>query len=230
MARKPRYNVVGLPQHVIQRGNNRQECFFNDEDRLFYCECLKEASKKYRCDIHTYVLMTNHVHLLTTPRIENGISFMMQSVGRRYVRYINNVYRRSGALWEGRYKASLVGSDNYVLACYRYIEQNPVRAGMVDHPVEYGWSGHRHNAGFNFDPLIVAHSAYENLAPETTLRQEYYQSIFNKDIPESDITCIRRSINKNQVFGDQHFILSLENRLNRRIREGQPGRPKKNIL
>ena len=140
MARKPRFVLPGYPRHVVQRGNNRQACFFDESDYRKYLDSLAEAAHKYHCQVHAYVLMTNHVHLLVTPTTDEGISQMMQSVGRRYVRYFNGVYRRTGTLWEGRYKASLVQTDSYLLTCYRYIELNPVRAEMVPDPGDYPWS------------------------------------------------------------------------------------------
>jgi putative transposase len=132
MARLPRYVLPGQPQHVIQRGNNRGVTFFADEDYSFYLDRLKEACTKHGCAVHAYVLMTNHVHLLLTPDTSSSIAKVMQSVGRRYVQHINYTYRRTGTLWEGRYKATLIDSEQYLLTCSRYIELNPVRAGIVD--------------------------------------------------------------------------------------------------
>jgi putative transposase len=146
MARLPRFVLPGHPQHVIVRGNNRDPIFNADEDYRFYLDKLQDAAKKHSCDIHAYVLMTNHVHLLVSPHTEDGISKMIQMLGRYYVQYFNSTYRRSGTLWEGRYKASLIDSDTYALTCYRYIELNPVRANMVAHPAEYPWSSYRGNA------------------------------------------------------------------------------------
>ena len=147
MARQPRFVLPGQPQHVIQRGNNRQDIFRADEDYAFYLEKAEEAANKHECDIHAYVLMTNHVHLLVTPHLENSISKMMQMIGRYYVQYFNYRYRRTGTLWEGRYKASLIDSEQYLLTCMRYIELNPVRAtNMADHPSDYRWSSYGSNA------------------------------------------------------------------------------------
>ena len=145
MARLPRFVLVGHPQHVIIRGNNREPIFYADEDYQFCLEKLKKACDKHECDIHAYVLMTNHVHLLITPHKKDGISKVIQMLGRYYVQYFNNTYQRKGTLWEGRYKATLIDSEHYALGCYRYIELNPVRAEMVEHPAEYPWSSY----GFN---------------------------------------------------------------------------------
>ncbi len=146
MARLARVAPVGVPQHIIQRGNNRQVCFAGEEDMKAYLHWLKEMSKKYQVDIHAWVLMTNHVHLLCTPWKENAVSQMMQSLGRLYVRYFNHTYQRSGTLWEGRFKSCLVQSERYLLELYRYIELNPVRADMVDKPSDYSWSSYAINA------------------------------------------------------------------------------------
>ena len=131
MGRKPRFDLIGIPQHIIQRGNNRESCFFHQDDYLSYLEYLRLTSVKYNCRIHAYVLMTNHVHILATPMDKYSVSEMMQSLGSQYVRSINKKYKRSGTLWEGRFKSSLVDSDAYLLTCMRYIEMNPVRANMV---------------------------------------------------------------------------------------------------
>ena len=146
MARLPRLDLPGIPQHIVQRGNDRQACFADAADYLRYRQELGEAALRYDCALHAYVLMTNHVHLLTTPREPGGVSRMMQAIGRRYVGSFNARYRRTGTLWEGRFKSALVDSEHYVLACYRYIELNPVRAGIVTSPREYRWSSHARNA------------------------------------------------------------------------------------
>lgn len=153
MPRKARMYLPGVPCHVISRGNNRDACFYSDDDSLFYLTCLQGACQRYGVSLHAYVLMSNHVHLLMTPAREDGISKVMQSVGRRYVQYINMNYRRSGTLWEGRHKSSLVDAEDYVLACYRYIELNPVRAGMVEHPADYRWSSYRVMRGLTLGGL-----------------------------------------------------------------------------
>ena len=164
MARLPRLNLPGIPQHVIQRGNNQQVSFFKDKDYAVYLDKLKLYSKKYSVAVHSYVLMTNHVHLLMTPETEQGVSQMMQSLGRYYVRYINQTYERTGTLWEGRYKSTLVDSDNYFLTVSRYIELNPVRAGMVAHPAEYPWSSYQCNALGKPIELITPHFLYQGPA------------------------------------------------------------------
>ncbi len=154
MPRKLRMYLAGMPYHVIQRGNNREACFFADDDYLFYLECLKDACERYQVNCHAYVLMTNHTHLLLEPLKAEGISRVMQSLGRRYVQYINKHYRRCGTLWESRHKSSLVDAETYLLSCYRYIELNPVMANMVEHPGDYRWSSYRCNAYGEINQLI----------------------------------------------------------------------------
>ena len=234
MARLSRYGLPGQPQHVIQRGNNRSPIFFALEDYEFFLECLHEGSIKYACSIHAYVLMTNHVHLLVTPKSADGISKLMQSVGRRYVQYVNFTYRRSGTLWEGRYKAVPMDSDGYVMACYRYIEDNPVRAAMVTHPGGYRWSSYHHNADAKADPLIRQHLLYRALGPDEKSRCAAYRKLFKADLAEADLTALRDSINKGWVLGSDRFVSKIEAVAKRRVaplakggRRRGAGRPKR---
>ncbi len=178
MPRKPRFYIAGMPVHVVQRGNNRQPIFFDESDYRIYLKWLNEAAIKYECAIHAYVLMTNHVHILVTPKETDGISRMMQYVGRYYVPYINHTYQRSGTLWEGRYKSSLIDEVAYLLACSRYIEMNPVRADMVQHPREYAWSSYGYNAEGKPDVLVQSHSLYMTLGDTDTVRRHAYQALF----------------------------------------------------
>src|SRR5688572_18564238 len=146
MPRRKRLYVAGLPVHIIQRGNNRQACFYADEDYQFFLYHLARIAKRFRCALHAYVLMTNHFHLLLTSELDDGPSLLMKFLGQRYVQYVNRTYKRSGSLWEGRFRSGLVQTDRYLLGCYRYIEMNPVRANMVKHPIEYAWSSYAANA------------------------------------------------------------------------------------
>ena len=170
MARRPRHVVPGQAIHLIPRGNNRQAMFFADTDYRFYHEALEDAAVRYTCAVHAYVFMTNHVHLLMTPSSEEGPSRMMQSVGRRYVRYVNTTYQRTGTLWEGRFRSAIVDSDQYLLTCSRYIELNPVRAGMMKPPQHYPWSSYRHNALGQRDSLLEMHSVFRRLGPDEAKR------------------------------------------------------------
>lgn len=225
MARKPRINLPGMPYHVIQRGNNRQACFFAEEDYAFYLECLGDALEKYGCDLHAYVLMTNHVHLLITPETSDGVSKVMQSVGRRYVQYINYTYRRTGTLWEGRFKSSLVDADNYLLTCQCYIELNPVRANMVDMPDEYQWSSYRRNAFGEEDELVTEHIMYSLLATEKAERHTKYRELFRYHLDYDSLHEIREMVNFGGVLGSDYFKDQIEQVLLRSVRPKKVGRP-----
>lgn len=228
MPRLPRFNLIDRPQHVIQRGNNRQACFFEPQDYVFYLDCLREASATAGCDIHAYVLMTNHVHLLVTPQQSHAVSRMMQSVGRRYVQYINHQNQRTGTLWEGRYKASLVESERYLLTCYRYIEMNPVRApGMVDRPAAYRWSSYKANAYGEGDPWLVPHPLYQRLGKSAAIRQQAYRDLFAEVLGDDVLNDIRQSVNQGVVLGGNGFREEIQAAMKIRTAPGRRGRPKK---
>lgn len=229
MARKPRYHLTGNPQHIIQRGNNRQATFFAEEDYRFYLDSLGVAAKKHGCAIHAYVLMTNHVHLLVTPAQPDSIPRLMQSVGRRYVQYINYSYKRSGTLWEGRYKASLVQSEAYLLTCMRYIELNPVRAAMVNRPESYKWSSYRANAQGLEDSLLTPHAEYEALGPTSETRQTAYCALFSAHLEPETLAEVRAAINGELVTGTGRFKAEIETMLGRRSGPGRRGRPRKQV-
>jgi len=214
----PRVTYPGIPHHVIQRGNNRSAIFFDNCDYHSYLKWLSESMKKYGCRLHAYVLMTNHVHLLMTPESESSISQTLQSLGRRYVRYINGVYGRTGTLWEGRYKSSIVQTEQYLLACYRYIELNPVRACMVVHPGEYRWSSYAHNGLGRSDPFIEEHDVYIQLGSSCSERCEMYRSHISGGLDDTLLTNIRESINRNQVIGNDRFKEEIEIHLNQKVR------------
>lgn len=216
MARQPRFVLPGQPQHVIQRGNNRQRIFRPPQDYFFFLEKLGEAAGRHECDIHAYVLMPNHVHLLVTPHQQSSIAKMMQTIGRYYVQYFNYRNRRSGTLWEGRYKASLIDSDRYLLACMRYIELNPVRAkGLPDNPADYPWSSFRCNALGFADPLITPHYLYEALASAGRKPTDSYRSLFDEPLPKQTLKDIRKATNNAWALGDQKFCQDIERRLGR---------------
>ena len=226
MPRKPRFNLPGIPQHVIQRGNNRAPCFFHDADYRRYLDDLAAAALKYQCQIHAYVLMTNHVHLLVMPLVEYGISQMMQALGPRYVRYVNKRYRRTGTLWEGRYKSSLVDSECYLLTCMRYIELNPVRANMVQRPGDYPWSSYRANALDDKDELVHEHPVYSALAASRRERKQAYRELFRHAMDDATIDRIRENLNRELVLGGTKFKDRVERMTRRQTRPGRPGRPK----
>jgi len=224
--RKPRFILPGVPQHVIQRGNNREPCFLAERDYRRYLEDLVATAQKSDCRIHAYVLMTNHVHLLVTPMQEYGIAAMMQALGRRYVRYINKRYQRTGTLWEGRYKASLVDSEAYLLTCMRYIELNPVRAGMVEHAGEYTWSSYGANAQGRADPLVSPHPLYTALGRAAADRQFAYRELFRDYMNESQLHEIRYALGHELVLGRSCFKDTIEAMTHRQTRLGIPGRPR----
>lgn len=226
--RLPRFNIVDVPQHVIQRGNNRQACFFDAEDYLFYLECLKQASAKVQCDVHAYVLMTNHVHLLVTPKAEHAVSKLMQSLGRRYVQYINHQNQRSGTLWEGRYKASLVESERYLLACHRYIELNPVRAkGDITHPGDYRWSSYSANAYGEGSNWLTPHPEYLQLGETAPGRQKAYRALFSNALDKAELHEIRNSAQQGVVLGGGQFREEIERAQGIRATLRSRGRPAK---
>lgn len=226
MPRKPRMYLPHIPCHVVQRGHNRQACFYADEDYRFYIQSLNDARQRYDVAVHAYCLMTNHVHLLMTPMTTSGISRVMQSVGRKYVQYINKTYRRSGTLWEDRHKASLIQADDYLLRCYRYIEMNPVQAQMVNHPGEYPWSSYRYHAYGEVDPLITPHHLYEQLDRDTYLRQENYRSLFMTELDKDELHAIRRAVEFSMPLGNDRFRAEIEQALGRKIGYAKRGKPK----
>jgi putative transposase len=182
MPRRPRLQLAGVPFHVIQRGNNRSACFFADDDYSFFLDHLSLLSKKHQVAVHAYALMTNHVHLLLTPQRSTGVSALMKQLGQRYVQYVNRVYRRSGSLWEGRLRSSMVDAENYLLACQRYIELNPVRAGMVEHPADSRWSSYRTNGQGQTSDLVQPHPLYRALGGEPASRQAAYRELFRHQL------------------------------------------------
>ena len=227
MSRLPRLNLPNIPQHIIQRGNNRQVCFFYEDDYKVYLDKLKEYSLKYQVEIHSYVLMTNHIHLLLTPKDGNGVSRLIQTLSSYYVRYINKTYQRTGSLWEGRYKSSLVDSEHYFLLVSRYIELNPVRAGMVKHPAEYPWSSYQKNALGKPIKLVTPHACYKALGNTVKERQQRYESLFVNHIPNYTLNEIRDAVNKAWVLGDERFIQQIEQQTNRRARPAKHGGDRK---
>lgn len=225
MPRKPRMYLAGVPCHVVQRGNNRDACFFTDEDYRFYLDVLGEACCRYQVELHAYVLMTNHVHLLLTPQAEAGVSRVMQSLGRRYVQYVNRTYRRCGTLWESRHKASLVDAEQYLLACYRYIELNPVVAGMVSHPGDYTWSSFSCNAWGRCDGLVKPHALYLGLGQDALSRQSCYRELFANHLSKELQYEIWTALDFSMPLGNDRFRQQIERALGRSIGQAKRGRP-----
>jgi putative transposase len=227
MARLPRYIVPDQPQHVIQRGNNRSPIFLAPADYGLYRELLAAAAAAHDCAIHAYVLMTNHVHLLLTPRESASIPDTMQALGRRYVRHINNREHRSGTLWEGRYRATVIDSEAYLLACCRYIELNPVRAGMVRHPRDYPWSSHRRHAEGASDALVAPHALYSALGATPQARQDAYRALFAEALDPDFVAAVRHATNTGWALGDPAFQDRVARAAGRRATPLPRGRPKK---
>jgi putative transposase len=223
MARLPRFILPGQPQHVILRGNNRTEIFCAEMDYRFYLDKLRLACEKHGCNIYAYVLMTNHVHLLLTPHEELSLSKALQMLGRYYVQYFNHCYRRTGTLWEGRYKATLIDTEAYLLTCMRYIELNPVRAGMVAHPSQYCWSSYGCNAFGRTDNLVIPHPEYRRLGQDDGERRSVYQQLFEHQISEESINAIREATNKAWVLGNDRFKRSIQEKLKRRVEPAAKG-------
>lgn len=226
MPRQPRYFIAGFPQHVIQRGINRQPVFFEHSDYAMYLNSLRDAAVMHKCQVHAYVLMTNHTHLLVTPRSERTIPLVMQAIGRTYVQALNRKHERTGTLWQGRYKASLVQDDRYLLTCYKYIELNPVRAGLVAAPKDYPYSSFAHNAYGVANALITPHEIYDSLARTPENRQAAYRRLFRDGVAHDILSSIRDTTNACLVLGDAVFQDQIELRLGRSVRKRKCGRPR----
>lgn len=225
MARLPRYFVKDVPLHIILRGNNREPIFANDEDCQFLKEVLIDAARRHSFSVHAYVFMTNHIHLLASPATEQSAPKTMQSIGRRYVQYFNYRYKRTGTLWEGRYRATVVDVENYLFECMRYIELNPVRAGMVRHPKEHHWSSYLANAEGKFDELVTPHSLYRRLSKNEDERRVRYRELVKMPLDATVIDEIRESTNKGWAMGSGRFQEKIEKLAERRSMPLARGRP-----
>jgi REP-associated tyrosine transposase len=215
--------LPGMAVHAIQRGNNRGVCFFSDEDRAFYLFHLARALPRAKCRLHAYCLMTNHVHLLLTADDLGGCGLLMKSIGQLYAQYINKTYERCGNLWEGRFKSCLVQSEQYVLACYRYIELNPVRAGLVARADQYAWSSYRINAKGEASELTAPHEEYLRLGRTPGERQAAYRDLFGR-VHGDRLEEIRSATNTGYVLGTASFKALMARTLGRRVEMGSPGR------
>ncbi len=229
MPRQPRPDIPGIAQHIVQRGNDRLPCFFTEVDYRRYLINLREVALKHDCAVHAYVLMTNHVHLLVTPKAAGNVSRMMQSLGRRYVSYINTTYHRTGTLWEGRYKACLVDSERYALICHRYIELNPVRAAMAATPEAYRWSSYHHNALGSDDAMLTPHPEYLALGINIERRKNAYRALFQDAISDERLAEIRAYLQQQRVLGTPRFQAHIEAMLGRRATLQPRGRPRKSL-
>ena len=227
MARLPRYFVKNVPQHIILRGNNREPIFLNEEDCLFFKEALQDAAKRNGLAIHAYVFMTNHLHLLASPATEESIPKTLQSLGRRYVQYFNFRHQRTGTLWEGRYRATIVEAETYLFECMRYIELNPVRAGMVRKPGEHTWSSYLANVGMVLDPLVKPHRLYRSLGLDDEARHKAYKALVQQPMDAAMLKIIRDSTNKGWAMGGGRFMNKIEALTDRRVAPLPKGRPKR---
>ncbi len=210
MARLPRFDLPGIPQHIVQRGNNRLPCFLDDADRARYRQLLREALFATGCQLHAYVLMDNHVHLLATPPEAGDIARMMQKLGRQYVGQFNARHRRTGTLWEGRYKACLVDSADYLLRCVRYIDLNPVRARMTDDPVAFAWSSCAALCGLREDPLMTLHPTQRALGRTEAERGNAYRDLLSQALNDEDLAAIRLYLQQQRAYGRDDFRAMVE--------------------
>jgi putative transposase len=225
MPRRRRVHLDGVPLHIVQRGHNREPCFFDDQDYHAYLQWLGEALAREHCALHAYALMTNHVHLLVTPASAGSVPRVIIAVGRRYVQYINHSYRRTGTLWDSRYKSSLVQAETYLLLCQRYIELNPVRAGMVADPAEYLWSSYRHHALGAPNNILSPHDSYIALGSSAAARQQAYRDMFSTELDDEPINELRMALNQNQPIGNQRFYAQIEAATGQRRELKKRGRP-----
>lgn len=226
MARRARLVIPGIPLHIIQRGNNRHSCFLADRDYIVYMSMLQRCADQASCLVHAYVLMTNHVHLLITPEGTKSPGKLMKALGQRYVQYINRRYRRTGTLWEGRFRSCIVDDERYFLTCQRYIELNPVRAEMVEHPRQHLWSSYRANAEGSESHLVTPHDVYLRLGQENAERQAAYRDLFQDELPSEHLEFIRRATNGNYAVGDAAFKKRAADVLAQYVEPQLPGRPR----
>ncbi len=230
MARQPRLTVAGYPHHVIQRGNNRQAIVRDDADRERLLGLWLEYSRQFKVAIHAWVIMDNHFHLLATPETGDGLPMMMQAVGRAYVRYFNLRHGRSGTLWEGRYRSTLIESERYLLACMVYIDLNPLRAGMVPQPADYRWSSHRHCIGQASDKLVSPHALFWGLGNTPFAREAAYAALVDAGLNPVQQTQLTQSTLSGWALGSAEFLQGLGASTPRRLQPGKPGRPAKRVL
>jgi putative transposase len=225
MARLPRFTLPGYPHHVIQRGNNRQAIFVSPENHQTLLDLMAESAKRFEVDVHAYVLMNNHFHLLLTPHTETGLPLMMQAVGRRYVRYFNDLQGRSGTLWEGRYRSTVIEAERFLLACMAYIDLNPVRAGLVAQARDYPWSSYGHYTGQRIDKLITPHSLFWELGNTPFAREAAYADMVQAGLNMVQQTALTDSALNGWALGSPEFVEDLQKKTRRRLSKSSPGRP-----
>ncbi|MBY4595894.1 REP-associated tyrosine transposase [Ottowia caeni] len=226
MARLPRLTIAAYPHHIILRGNNRQPIFRDADDYQRMLRYLRDFSIENKVAVHAYVLMTNHLHLLLTPETNEGVPRMMQALGRRYVRYFNDRHARTGTLWEGRYRSSLIDAERYLLACMVYIDLNPVRAGLVAEPGDYAWSSYGHYAGLRTDPLVTPHPLFWQMGNTPFAREAAYAQLVNAGQTLEQRDKLTRAAHSGMALGEGQFIADLQRRTPRRVTPGRVGRPR----
>lgn len=230
MARLPRLTLPENPHHVIQRGNNRQPIVYSQADKNRLLRTIEEYAEKFQVDVHAYVLMDNHFHLLLTPHSNDGLSQMMQAVGRSYVRYFNNAHGRTGTLWEGRYKSTVIQTERYLLACMIYIDLNPVRAGLCNSAADHAWSSHGHYIGARHDKLITPHVLYWELGNTPFAREAAYTELVQNGVHADKQSALTQSTLHGWVLGEPEFVARLQKNTGRRLKKEQAGRPNRVAL
>ena len=228
MARLPRLSLAGLPHHIIQRGNNRQPVFLSPVDQQFFLDVLHDNARRSGVALHAYVLMPNHFHLLLTPDTDEALPQMMQSLGRSYVRYFNDRHGRSGTLWEGRYRSTLIQPERHLLACMAYIDLNPVRDGLVAEAREYPWSSHGHYAGLRAERLVTPHPLYWSLGNTPFAREAAYAEMVRGGLPASQQLALTDATLSGWALGDEKFVADLQKKTLRRVARTRAGRPPAN--
>jgi putative transposase len=226
MARLPRYAIAEQPQHIMLRSRDGQPVFHEDQDYQYFHDCLEAAAYNYALRVHAYVLMPDHVHILATPGNADSVARTVQSIGRNYVQYFNECYGGSGTLWEGRYRATVIDAGSYLLSCSRYIEENPVRNGLVGHPRDYRWSSYAHNALGKVDETITAAPQYRRLGADRKQRTSAYRALFRKKLDPRLVEEITEATLKGWALGNKRFIRKIEKLSGRRAAPLPKGRPK----
>ena len=225
MARLPRLTLAGYPHHIIQRGNNRQMIFADTQDFETMRALLTASAQKFAVAVHAYVLMDNHFHLLATPATAEALPWMMQAVGRSYVRYFNNRHGRSGTLWEGRYRSTLIETERYLLACMVYIDLNPVRAGMVVQAADWRWSSHANSLGLRADALVTPHALYWALGNTPFAREAAYGALVQAGVSTGQQNALTDATLRGWALGEDDFVAALQKKSARRVSKSRAGRP-----
>jgi putative transposase len=225
MARLPRLSLPGYAHHVIQRGNNRQAIFAQPADYAYFLELLEASAKRFRVALHAYVLMPNHFHLLATPDAADALSQMMQSIGRAYVRYFNRIQQRTGTLWEGRYRSTVIESERYLLTCMASLDLNPVRSGLVSQASDYPWSSHGHYIGLRTDKLLTPHALYWALGNTPFAREAAYADLVHTGLKSEQQAALTEATLQGWAFGEPEFVANLQKQTPRRVQKRVAGRP-----